>query len=536
MTQNKSKAFHIFESVLFVLIICIIALRLSFAENPGIESFSIAGIFYDNFISVCISSLLIILSSIWLAAKLFREKYRPGVFEYGILIFIIAAVISTIAATNRRAAITDSMTILSAMLCAVVLSNLLKTIGRKKVLLFVLAAIAAASVYQCTEQYSSTNKLMIEEYEKDPVSQLSALGIEPGSFQQTLYEHRLYSKDVRGFFTTGNGEGSLLILAIFCVLAAFDLREDFSFKRIWFPIALLLVFFTGLVLAHSKGAFGSLIIAGLLFLTAAKFGNFLDRHRRLIIISIIIIIILAASFIISYGLSHNTLPGGNSMLVRWQYWYSTAKIIAQHPITGTGGGNFSAYYAKYKLSQAIETVRDPHCFILSLLSQYGIIGLAGFGIAAFYPIIKGYKRNNSEQPAGNIIPDLKISGICVVLALLFVRPVFVRAQIGDTFDVILYIIAITYVAPAFFAGTTFWLCSRNEAQNQQIGQINRAALLCGILALLIHNLIDFAIFEPGIMTAFWAGIAIIQSDFRCENTASNETRRNKIITWWHKTY
>ena len=101
MTQkNNNKAFRIFESSLFVLIMCVIALRLSFAENPGIESFSLQGTFYDNFLSVCISSLLIISGVTWLAVKLAGGKYRISGFEYGILIFTVAAVISAIASSN----------------------------------------------------------------------------------------------------------------------------------------------------------------------------------------------------------------------------------------------------------------------------------------------------------------------------------------------------------------------------------------------------------------------------------------------------
>lgn len=519
MIQNKSRLFQIFESVLFTAIMSILALRLTFAENPGIESFSLTGTYYDNFISICISSLLIILCTIWFAAKAANAKYRPGGLEYGILIFIAGAVISTLAASNRRAAVTDSVTIISAMLSGIVLSNILQTTERKKVLLFVLAAVAAASVYQCIEQYSTSNKFMIEQYQNDPLSQLRALGIEPGTFQQMLYEHRLYSKDVRGFFTTGNGEGSLLVTAIFAVLAAFDLR-DLKFKKIWFPIVLVLVLLGGMILAHSKGAFGSLIIGGLLLLIAKRFGIALKTYRKAVITIIIILIILSAGIITGYGLHYGTLPGGNSMRVRWEYWYSTAKMIVDFPITGIGGGNFGTYFAQYKLPQTLESVRDPHCFILSILSQYGIIGLAGFLTAIFIPILKATGLNRSDSPTGNnIISAAKGTGICVVLALLFIRPIFIRTQIGNTIDVILYIIVVTYVAPAFFTGTALWLGSRTEEQNKKITPIYRPALLCGIFALLIHNLIDFGIFEPGIMTAFWALIAILQSDIISEEPA-----------------
>lgn len=538
MTQkNNNNIFRIFESVLFVFLVCVVALRLSFMENPIIESFGLSGSFYDNSLSIAISSLLIISAVIWLAARLSVGKYRPSGFEYGVLIFIIACVVSTIAASNRRAAITDSITILSAMLAAVVLSNLLETIERKKILLCVIIAMGIANVYQCTEQFFSSNELMIEQYEAEPLTQLAPLGIEPGSFQQMLYEHRLYSKDVKGFFTTGNSVGSLLVLSIFCTFAVFDFKVKLSekkntVKKLWFPIVLLPVLFAGLLEAHSKGAIVSLAGTGFLFFLAVRFGRTFRRHRDSIILIAVVLIILCVIFIVGYGITHGTLPGGNSMLVRWQYWSAAVKMSADHLMTGTGGGNFGTYYAHYKIPGALEVVRDPHCFVLSILSQYGIIGLAGFCMAAFYPLIKACMRNGyaAEITRKNIITVAKTCGISAVLVLLFVRPIFMRADIAGSIEIILYVLAILYATPAFCLGVALWLCVRTESL--RTGQILRAALLCGLFAVLIHNLIDFAIFEPGIMTAFWACIAIIHSDFRVQNAGAEgpkPKRTRKLI-------
>jgi hypothetical protein len=543
--KNNNRTFRIFESVLFVFLMCVIALRLSFMENPNIESFNLPGIFYDNFLSISISSLLIILAAIWFAVRLSSGRYRMSGFEYGILVFIIACAISTIAASNRRAAITYSITILSAMLTAVVLSNLLETIEKKKVLLFVLIAMGIANVYQCSEQFFSSNKLMIEEYKAEPATQLEKLGIEPGSFQQMLYENRLYSKDVRGFFTTGNSAASLLVLGIFCTFAVYDFRVGFSgkkntLKRLWLPTVLLFILFAGLLEAHSKGAIVSLAAAGLLLFLSVRFGQILRRRRGLIILIAVILIILCVIFIIGYGITHNTLPGGNSMLVRWQYWSAAAKITASHLMTGIGGGNFGSYYTHYKIPEALETVRDPHCFVLSILSQYGIIGLAGFCIAIFWPIItcciqpaaggqaKASVRHAENNPTRrtSLVTIAKACGISAVLVLLFVRPIAIRAEIFGSIEVILYVLAIMYAAPAFCLGTTLWLCTRTEEQTKT-KQIFRAALLCGLGAILIHNLIDFALFEPGIMTAFWACTAIVYSDCQMKNITGSSLKPNK---------
>jgi tetratricopeptide (TPR) repeat protein len=497
-------------------------------ENPHIESLNLRGSFFDNFLSISISCMLIIIAIIWLTVRLWSGNFRCpcGGLELGILIFVIACVISTIAASNRRAAITDSITILSAMLTAGVLAQIMDSAARKKILLFAIIAIGVANVYQCSEQFFSSNKLMIEQYEAEPTTQLEILGIEPGSFQQMLYEHRLYSKDVRGFFTTGNSVASFLVLAIFCTFAVFDFRTG---KRL-LPIILLLVLFAGLLEAHSKGAILSLAAAGFLLFLAVRFGKILYRRRALIIPTAVFLIVLCAVLITGYGITHNTLPGGNSMLVRWQYWSATAEIIVNHLLTGIGGGNFGTYYARYKIPESLETIRDPHCFILSILSQYGIIGLAGFLTALFYPIIRVCIQNKpSIKPDENNISAIaKAYGISAVLVLLFVRPLVVRTEIGDGIEVILYILTITYAAPAFFFGATLWLCARNEKLSEK-QQIYRAGLLCGLAAVLIHNLIDFAIFEPGIMTALWACIAVIYSDCHEENATDRNLNPNKAI-------
>ena len=80
------------------------------------------------------------------------------------------------------------------------------------------------------------------------------------------------------------------------------------------------------------------------------------------------------------------LPGGNSMLVRWQYWAASAHMIADHRMTGVGPGNFADYYTHYKPAAALESVADPHNVLLSLMTQYGPLGLIGFLAMVFVPL------------------------------------------------------------------------------------------------------------------------------------------------------
>jgi len=217
-------------------------------------------------------------------------------------------------------------------------------------------------------------------------------------------------------------------------------------------------------------------------------------------------------FIVHYGFKHNTLPGGNSMLVRWQYWVASAAMISDHFFTGVGGSNFGSFYTHYKIPEGLETVRDPHCFVLSILSSYGIIGLAGFCCGLCVPIIRAIKNSKIAPPAdkNNLPAAVRSFGIFAVLIFLLLRPLAVRTELSTNIAVTIYILAIMYAAPAFLLGTTLWLCVRSRNSYDEFS-VWTAPLLCGIFAVLLHNLIDFAIFEPGIMTALWVLAALVAS-------------------------
>jgi hypothetical protein len=73
-----------------------------------------------------------------------------------------------------------------------------------------------------------------------------------------------------------------------------------------------------------------------------------------------------------------------SVLYRLQYWQSTAAMIAEHWLFGVGPGQFQAWYTRYKLPQASETIADPHNFLLEIWSTAGtpaLLALLAMGVA-----------------------------------------------------------------------------------------------------------------------------------------------------------
>jgi len=450
---SKSKHQRILELVLFAVCLCVIGLRVVHTEGLNL---SLAGQSFALSIgpySLSISAVLITLLIIWFLWSLLSGKfaYRITGIEAGLLVFCIAAVIAFFPASNKRIAITDSVTLLAPMLMAILLIQILDSKSKVNILLRIISILGVISALYCAGQFFWINDAIIEQYQNDPNIILEKLAIKSDSFQQMLFEHSLYSKDVRGFFVTGNSAGSFALLALFAAVAMFieDIRSIKSnlHERLGNIVAsgiIALLCLLGLLMTASKGAIGASIIAAALITCCIFFGNWLKAHKKVILAVGLLIALIVGTGTILYGVTHGRLPGGNSMLVRWQYWKAAVKMYADHPLTGVGPGNFANFYTIYKNPAALETVSDPHNFLLSILTQYGPIGLVGFLTAVFVPFAVITFKNSSELI---------------------------------------------------------------ENKNSRFENVTLITLCSAIAGFLIHNCIDFALFEPGILTAFWAIIA-----------------------------
>jgi len=527
--SSKTKGQVILEYVLLALCLCVIAIRATYTENPDAQSVAAANL-NDNLYTLSISAVLFFSFALWFIFAFCSSKfsYRFTALEIGLCLFCIAAVIAGFAASNKRAAITNSLCLIAPVLMAVLLVQILDSQSKIKLVLTVIAALGVVSAHQCFEQFFVSNKATIAQYELAPQTILEPFGIQPGSFQQFLFEHRLYSKDIRAFFTTGNSAGSFAILACFAALALFI--DKFRNRRsgqytplslVTSGIAVSVVIF-GLIITRSKGAIAASLIAATMFVAFIYFGDWLKSHKKAILFVCLLSFIAAVCAIAAYGLSHDQLPGGNSMLVRWQYWYASAKMYADHALTGVGPGNFAHFYTHYKPAAAIESVSDPHNFLLSVLTQYGPLGLVGFLVLFILPLRRSFP--GQAGPSKQIQSQPNFSTLAIIYltivsaALLLIRPMIIPFTHSNDPNVIIYVVFTLYVVPviAFVLGSWFLTKdAKQAASNGSRATYIPAALFCAAIGLLLHNLIDFAIFEPPVFTAFCAIIAcLIATDFQ----------------------
>ncbi len=525
---SKSKALAYFEYVLLALCLAVIALRTTFTEGPATHSTTFAANLGDNLYSLSVSTVLILAFVLWVVWSFCGRSfiYRRTGIEIGLGIFCVGALVAGLAAADKRLAMTDIAVFLAPPLTACLLVQILDSKSKIKLMLAVIAALGVISAYQCAEQFFVSNQMTIEQYQENPQSFLDPLGIKPGSFQQFHFEHRLYSKGVRGFFTTRNSAGSFALMVLFAAVALFidKFRNRQSDKSgFWYLLGCglgIAVILFSLGLTRSKGAAIGLFFAAAAFFMFLLFGNWLKAHKRVVLAVCLLLAVVVGWAIVSYGLSHGRLPGGGSMLVRWQYWHASAKMYADHPLIGVGPGNFGDFYPHYKPAAALESVADPHNFPLSILTQYGPLGLLGFLAMLVLPL---WRMIAATSAAGSVEmnrlrPAFRIQAIIFMIAvstvLLLIRPLLMPEMFAESLDVIIYIMVTMYIAPAavfviafvLFAGP---LLKTRDSKSEIRNTNTTVAVFCAVLGVTLHNLFDFAIFEPGVLTTFWAIMACL---------------------------
>lgn len=524
--KDTSPAMRWLENMLLCILLGLIVLRTTIIETPHIDQLQTRLFLSSEIVSLLISSLMLACVVVWLLVSALRGQLRWRKTGFGIAVgvFIFAGILSACFASDKRAAVTDMVTLATPMLAGLFLVQLLTSAAKIRLALLLILAVGVAATVQCIGQRTVSNETLVEDYEADPTAHLNKMGIEPDSMEHWMYEHRLYSRDIRGFLMTSNSAASFFLLAVFaglglCLQAVGKkMSQEQLAALVCYGLVFGIVLF-GLFLTQSKGGIGALILGLGLLVVLCVFGKAIWKRRLLFGVLLLLLIILVAGLVTSYGLEHGRLPGGNSMLVRWQYWQSAATMICDQDVTGIGGGNFTDFYTHYKVPAASETVQNPHNWMLSLLSQYGPLGLIAFLAAVLLPLYKVFAHfyADSHLPGGS--SNSKRSNIWIGLLavsavmLLFVRPALVdteflyqRVDVRSAAYIVLYLIPAGVFIFAFILLRTASLGDKSvDGHNERLA----IALICGLIAVLIHNLIDFALFEPGIFGVFWLFVAIL---------------------------
>jgi len=533
-----------FDNILLGICLCVLALRCTFTESPVSRMSMLSFSLFDLSHSLIVSSVLLFALCLWLLRGLFRGQfpYKRSGLEFGLGLLSVVVVLSYVSAADKRASISEAVIVISPILMCLLLVQFLDSPLKIRLVLAVIAALGLVCAFECSDQFFYTNQATVQQYEKDPQTMLEPLGLEIGSLDHFLFEHRLYSRGVNGFFTTRNSAGSFLLMAFLAALALTietfiaQRRKSVSGVNSLICSAVAIAILGALLLTKSKGAIAGLILVAACLMVFHRFKGFLRRHGLILVLGGLAVAVAGVIALVYYGLSHGRLPGGNSMLVRWQYWHATAQMIADHPWAGIGAGNFAHYYHQYKAPEAIESIADPHNIILSLLAQYGPLGLIGFLILLLRPLRRlvqtsGHDPSPLSEQSGLPAKRLIYGYVFMISTfLLLVRPLLSNLE----FDAPMVVLLTALIHTLVFSLGLFFLNGlslniKTAPPSDSPISATKPILFCMVLGIGLANMTDFALFEPGVWTCFWAMIACLIA--LTHLTGSTQERSLSIASW-----
>lgn len=472
--------------------------------------------------------------AVWLLVRIRSGLlWRKTALAGPLLLFMVAGIISTLAASDKHRAVVGAANIISQMAAAVLLMQLLDAPWKRRLLACAIIAAGVTQAYRCWEQHHYDFDEAIRNYQADPQRALAAQNIEPGTYAAEQFEERLYSRDVGGFFAISNTAAAFFILTLSMTLAAIGKRwGKNNAAPLLLAAGLLAVQLLGLALTQSKGGIAAFAAAILLILMLWTGRHFFARHGKAIFIGAILLMALGGGAIIFYGASHDRLPS-NSMWVRWQYWTASAEMIRDHGLTGVGAENFGRYYPRYMDPAAPEVVSDPHCFPLAIWTQWGVLGFIAmlWAIAAVAwratpqrvvgilptkhdgatPPVSGSQERGQDALATNKPPWGWWPWIIALTIGIFI----IRRAVSDLSPISnsterQSVMVISFIVPAFIWLIAFWAAL---AATKNSAPTNGSVLILGggLLGFLLHNSIDFAIFQPGVGLLLMAATALLLS-------------------------
>ncbi|HBT75471.1 MAG TPA: hypothetical protein DEB39_00780 [Planctomycetaceae bacterium] len=302
--------------------------------------------------------------------------------------------------------------------------------------LSILLALAVMQSFLAVWQEYAVHPRLLAEYQRDPEAILQAEGIavDPLSGERRLFEARLRSATPLGTYLLTNTLGGQLapvfLLALFFAVKSLRAQHHRLRKTAAFLPALMLLFVLFLTrcrsafVAISFGLVLSVALSGSAKTTFVKIHGISRGAVRLFswkaAAGILLCLILVSGclfFMLGTQSGGSFLDGAKRSLgFRLEYWQASMRLIADHPLTGCGIGNFQQAYLRYKLPTASEEILDPHNFLIEITACGGIPAIMLFlcflGIVFHRCVRPAPPVSDAVEPPGEAIqsPDRQLYG------------------------------------------------------------------------------------------------------------------------------
>jgi len=455
----------------------------------------------------------------WLLARAIGapRRYRPTGLEWGLGLIAVAAAISCFAAGNKRLAINAAIDWLCHPILAIVLVQLMHRPWHRRLLLAAVLGSACAQAVQCYDQAFVTTDDTLAHYHATKAEFWAKQGVDLESPTVELFERRMLAREASGFLPHSNVTGSYLVLCGFAALgltiAAWKRAAN---TRAGLVVAgggaLTVAIFSAVFFTKSRGAalatLAGLCLWGVLWL----FAGWIGRHRRGAVALGWLCALLGLAAVVGHGLYHGSLPGA-SLNFRWQYWTASADLIADHWLTGVGRENFGRHYLRYKSIEASEEIANPHNLLVQAAADWGMVGLVGLAVMSIGESLAVTRRKSVTEPETTPArltrpPDSFGSAALIWTIFLAVAVTLVRLPLlGTTDPNFLYVSSVMTAVP-WLVGFLFLLHVAGFVTDGAARRTLSTGIAIGLFTLLLHELINFALFVPGSAMTFFALLAV----------------------------
>jgi tetratricopeptide (TPR) repeat protein len=213
---------------------------------------------------------------------------------------------------------------------------------------------------------------------------------------------------------------------------------------------------------------------------------------------------------VAYGLRTGSLPHA-SLDFRWKYWQASAAMVRDHFWTGVGRENFGRHYTAYKSIKSPEEVANPHNLFVQATTDWGVLGLAALAamlVGGSMAVTKPPRPlEESLTGTGERAPPMItwLLGFIVLLGVILPR---IGLLDTDNADFIYYTTLV--VGFVWAVGFAVFAPSVPGEQDADTGSSPlTVGIAVGLLAFVVHDLINFALFVPATATTFFALLGLI---------------------------
>lgn len=419
-------------------------------------------------------------------------------------------------AGDKFAALVQAASFISALVLLWSATQLVRSWGRLR-----LVAAAAFGIFLIYIAAGLEYRLidlpeMRENYRQNQEKILKERNLEPGTFAARQFELKVMGGDVGCFTNSPNTYAAALVLM--GMVAAGVLAQRLSNREHlgWslataaaFPLAGIVLYFT-----HSRTGMATVGLGLALLVGVRVLGHWLAARARLAYALGAGAFLLGTLAVVGHGLAHGNLVE-KSLTFRWYYWTGAARLAKENPLTGVGWANFGQRYLQVRLPQATEEVQDPHNLFIRALAELGVLGgllMAGWMALLWWeltrPLLPPPTPVGTRQPRQRTVLRLGVlSAGAAGLTFLFSAD---WAQPGAY----LSLQALRQLLAAFLLLLGFCIIALESLMNETLDERPSPWVLYGILVglgvFLLHNLIDFSLFEtaPMFVFALLAGSAL----------------------------